>query len=110
IGGSKTRYHIGCARSAGYQTDAHLSGSSGVGVRLMNQSLFVAWQDDIDGSVSAQLIAQIDGGGSGIAEKLFHAFFLQCLYQQLISCNLFHSMNLPFSFPLPAAGKLKLPV
>ena len=44
----KSGHQIGCPRSARYQTYAHPSGRLGISFCLMNQSLLMPWQDQVD--------------------------------------------------------------
>ena len=51
VGSGKTCDKVGGTRAAGYQAYAHLSCSTGIGICLMDKSLLVTWQDDVDAAL-----------------------------------------------------------
>ena len=52
IGSSKSGDKVGCARTAGYQTDTDLSCSSCVSICFMDKCLFMTRQDDVNAALT----------------------------------------------------------
>ena len=69
-------HKIGRPGSAGNQAYAYFSCRPCIGVRLMDQSLFMPRKDDPDIILFVQLVADIDRTRSGITKDCVHPFFL----------------------------------
>ena len=72
----KTRNQVRRPRSAGHQTHAHFAGRPRIGVRLVDQRLLVARQDDLNVVLTSQLIADINSTRARIPEDRIHSLFL----------------------------------
>ena len=75
VGGCETSYKVGCSRTAGYEAYADFAGGSCVGVGFVDEGLFVTWEDDFYIVLFVELVTDVNGTGSRIAEKVFYAFF-----------------------------------
>ena len=75
VGSCKTCNKVGSSGTAGNETYANLSGSSGIGICFVYKGLFVTWQDDVNAALFILFIADIDGAGTRIAEQNINAFF-----------------------------------
>ena len=72
----QTRNQVRRPRSAGHQTHAHFAGRPRIGVRLVDQRLLVARQDDLNVVLTSQLIADINSTRARIPEDRIHSLFL----------------------------------
>ena len=90
IGSSKSCYQIGSSRAACHQAYAYLSCGPCISICRMHQCLLMTWQDNGNIVLLVQFVAYINGTGTRIPEKVFHAFFFQSFYKQFIPRNLFH--------------------
>ena len=75
VGGGKSCNKVGGTRAAGYKAYADFAGGSGIGIGFVNEGLFVTWEDDFYIVLFVEFIADVDGTGTRITEKVLYAFF-----------------------------------
>ena len=81
VGSGDSGDQIGGTGAACDQADACASGSSGIAVCGVDQTLLVAGEYHLDGILFIQLIKNVDGVTARVCEEIINAFFLQCFYK-----------------------------